>query len=113
MESYSLFAKKDFSDVFDKYDIGTLAVGVGISYENIEAQMQARPVQPLELIPILLNYCCTEHKYPVALGEKVYLASLLEYGFNQGGADITEWMSKTFNFSMTLRKILPLVSGIN
>ena len=98
MESYSLFAKKDFSDVFDKYDIGTLAAGVGIGYENIEAQNAGSPVATTgvntNFVKLLFN---AEHKYPVkALGEKVYLASLLEYGFfNQGGADITEWMAKT------------------
>ena len=98
MESYSLFAEKDFSDVFDKYDIGTLAAGVGISYENIEAQNAGAPVGTTgvntNFVKLLFN---AEHKYPVkSLGEKVYLESLLEYGFfNQGGAEITEWTSKT------------------
>lgn len=98
IESYSLFAKNDFSDVFDKYDIGTLAAGVGISYENIEAQNAGLPSATTgvntNFFKLLLN---AEHKYPIkSLGEKVYLESLLEYGFfNQGGADITEWTSKT------------------
>ena len=98
MESYSLFAKKDFSDVFDKYDIGTLVAGVGIGYENIEAQNAGAPVATTgvntNFVKVLFN---AEHKYPVkSLGEKVYLASLLEYGFfNQDGADIAEWTSKT------------------
>ena len=98
MESYSLFAKKDFSDVFDKYDIGTLAVGVGISYENIEAQNAGAPGATTgvntNFVKLLFN---AEQKYPIkSLGEKVYFESLLESGFfNQGGADITEWMSKT------------------
>ena len=97
IQSYSIFAKRDFNEVFDQYDIGNLSAGIGISYDHIEAKTaggSANSGVNTNFAKLLFN---AEHKYPFfVFGKKYNIETFFEYGFfNQSGADVKEWTLKT------------------
>lgn len=97
IESYSVFIKKEFSDVFSDYDLGKLSAGFGISYDNVKAKTAGSVSTSgvsTNFVKFLIN---TEHKYPIEVfGKKFNIETFLEYGFfNQSEADVKEWLLKT------------------
>ena len=97
VQSYSLFVKRDFNEVFNQYDIGNLLAGIGISYDNVEAKSAGSTNVSgvnVNFVKLLFN---VEHKNPLfSLGEKYNIETFFEYGFfSQGGANVKEWILKT------------------
>ena len=97
IQSYSIFANRNFNEVLGQYAVGSFSAGIGISYDNVEARsagsMNVSGVDT-NFVKLLFN---ARHKYVLLpIGEKYNIETFFEYGFfNQGGANVKEWILKT------------------